>query len=108
MSRMGQSRRSDAGTTTSGLALINRHLRSPPACLKVPGELNNYAPGYTATTVRTRLNSCFDQGRCRSIISQMLSTIRIAPTTGLNPGLNLLRKEAVDEGFLFVERLIAD
>ena len=33
-SGLGHSRRSIAETTTSGLALINRHLRSTPACLK--------------------------------------------------------------------------
>jgi GNAT superfamily N-acetyltransferase len=38
----------------------------------------------------------------------MTQDFRIAPATALHPGMELLRTEAIDEGFLFVDRLVRD
>jgi GNAT superfamily N-acetyltransferase len=38
----------------------------------------------------------------------MTPAFRIAPATALHPGMELLRAEAINEGFLFVDRLVRD
>jgi GNAT superfamily N-acetyltransferase len=38
----------------------------------------------------------------------MTQAFRIAPATALHPGMALLRTEAMNEGFLFVDRLVRD